>query len=78
MKLEILSPAGLVTDTETGRVFLPGAMGEFEVLRNHAPLISTLVKGVIRYEEGGSTKELAVNGGFVKVCDNVISVCVEQ
>lgn len=47
---------------------LPGASGEFTVLRNHAPIISALVRGNVKYvEKGGEEKSLSVEGGFVEV-----------
>ena len=56
---------------------LPGQMGSFTVLRNHAALISVLVKGTVRYTTPeGEVKTLEIDGGIADVNNNVISVCV--
>ena len=47
------------------------------VLQNHAPLVSTLDAGEVRYNEDGEVKELLVKGGFVRVCNNRIEISVE-
>ena len=78
MTLKIITPTGCVVEASVAKVFLPGGAGAFEVLSNHAPLVSTLEKGLIRYEEAGSMKEYAVDNGFVKVENNTIEVCTER
>ena len=56
---------------------LPGSMGEFTVLRNHATLLATLVPGFIRYKtESGEELSCEVGGGIADIDNNVISVCV--
>ncbi len=78
MTLEILSPEKMLFRGEAERVTLPGASGEFTVLRNHAPIISALVRGNVKYvEKGGEEKSLSVEGGFVEVKKNRVTVCVE-
>jgi F-type H+-transporting ATPase subunit epsilon len=49
-------------------------MGQFEILTDHAPIISTLQKGIVEY--GG--KQLAILGGFVEVQKNEVSLCIEK
>ena len=77
MKLEIISPAGLLFEGETNSVTFPGAGGVFDVLPHHAPLIAALQAGVIRYESDGKTQEMMIERGFVEVKDDLLSVCVE-
>ena len=76
MTLTILTPYDTQTHS-TEAVFLPGAAGAFEVLKDHAPIISTLVEGEIRWREGGEEKAFAIKGGAAMVKDNVIMVCAE-
>lgn len=52
-------------------------MGEFEILINHAPIISTLVEGRVVYTINSEKKTIMVKGGFVEVKKNVVSLCVE-
>lgn len=63
---------------EASAVFLPGTLGEFEVLQDHAPLISGLSKGSVRWRtESGEMQSIQISGGIVKVDNNNITVCVE-
>ena len=50
MVLRIISPDGTLFEGEVTKVTLPGAMGLFTVLDNHAPLLSTLRAGEMLYE----------------------------
>lgn len=78
MTLKIISPSQIVFEGTVTSVSLPGAMGSFTVLRNHAAIISTLVEGNISYreKEGEEPRQYAIKGGIVDVADNVVSVCV--
>lgn len=76
MTLKIISAEDILFEGEVTSVTLPGAMGSFTVLRNHASLISTLVSGNIRYVEDQHEETLAINGGLVDVDNNVVSVCI--
>ncbi|MBP5505288.1 MAG: F0F1 ATP synthase subunit epsilon [Bacteroidales bacterium] len=78
MTLKIITPLGCPVEAEVEKVFLPGGAGAFEVLQGHAPLVSTLEKGVVRYGVDEELQEYAVKGGFVKVEDNTITVCTEE
>nr|MCR4583886.1 hypothetical protein [Prevotella sp.] len=52
--------------------------GQFEILNDHAPIISTLEKGVVEYGlPKGEKVQLEILGGFVEVQQNVVSLCVE-
>ena len=73
LKLKIVSPERVEFDGEVESVTVPGTMGSFEVLTGHAPIISSLQKGVVEYDG----KQLPVTGGFVAVQKNEVSVCVE-
>lgn len=76
IQLRILSPEREVLAAEVGLVELPGTLGRFEVLRDHAPLISTLEAGVIRYVQDGQRKEIECQPGFVEVRNNQVTVCI--
>ncbi|BEG98456.1 ATP synthase F1 subunit epsilon [Bacteroides sedimenti] len=78
MKVEILSPERTLFNGDVDLVTLPGTNGRFTILQDHAPLVSSLRKGVIRIKPfEGDEIEIPVNGGFVEVKRNVVSVCVE-
>lgn len=77
MKLEIISPEGIVYQGETERASFPGLGGSFDVFPHHAPLIAALQKGVIQFEKEGKTTEQPVESGFVEVKNDTLSVCIE-
>jgi len=73
LKLKIVSPEKVEFSGEVTSVKVPGTTGSFEILNNHAPIISTLQKGIVEY----SGQQLAILGGFVEVQKNEVSLCVE-
>lgn len=80
MTLKIISAESVLFEGEVSSVTLPGQMGAFTVLRNHASLISTLVAGKIAYTVGDTAdsrvEELDIDGGIADVDNNVVSVCL--
>jgi len=78
LKLRIVSPEKVEFDGEVLRVKVPGKNGNFEILENHAPIISSLQEGVVEYTTTEGTVTLAVLGGFAEVQKNMVSVCIEK
>ena len=77
MTLEIISAHEVMFKGEADSVTLPGELGQFTVLRNHAPIISVLVEGKVSYRTSdGSEKDLSIKGGLADVENNVVSVCI--
>ena len=77
MTLEIISAEQVLFKGEATAVTLPGEMGSFTVLKNHASLISVLVPGIVRYKASDSSEhESEVKGGIADVDNNVVSVCI--
>lgn len=76
IKVDILTPEW-TRSIGVEAIFLPGTLGEFEVLKNHAPIISTLTKGRIKWRCAEGEECLAIKGGVVKLRDNVMKICVE-
>lgn len=78
LKLKIVSPERVEFDGEVTSVFVPGTLGNFEILVDHAPIISSLERGVVKYTlANGAENEIIILGGFVEVQKNVVSLCVE-
>lgn len=77
MILDVISPERTLVHAAVEAVELPGTKGRFEVLLDHAPLISSLEKGVIAYRNGQGTDKVAISSGFVEVNDNHVVACVE-
>lgn len=77
MKLEIISAHEITFSGEAASVTLPGAQGSFTVLKNHAPLIAVLNRGVVKYSDlSGNEHRIEVAGGIADINSNVVSVCV--
>lgn len=78
LQLTIASPNGVLFEGSVSLVTLPGEMGSFTVLPGHAPIISSLQEGSVKYEEGDKIETLSIRSGFVEVSNDIVSVCVEQ
>lgn len=78
IKLEVVTPTGPVVSEEVEIVTAPGIDGEFGVLANHAPLLSTIKIGSLSYQHGNATEMLMVSGGFCEVSNNKITFLVES
>lgn len=78
MQLEILSPEHKVFSGNVYGVQLPGIEGSFEILENHAPLVSALGKGKMKIIKDKNTFETyQITGGFVEMLNNKASVLIE-
>jgi F-type H+-transporting ATPase subunit epsilon len=76
MKLEIVTPDGVIFDDEVKQVTIPGSEGEFGVLAGHAAVVSLLDTGVITIErKDGKEVSVAINSGYVKV-DEEKTLCM--
>ena len=79
MYLEIITPEKKVYEGEVELVRFPGSDGSFAILKNHAPIISTLQMGEIKIvSTNGEEKFLPVSGGVVEVKENHIIVLAES
>jgi F-type H+-transporting ATPase subunit epsilon len=78
MKLEIVSPEKVYFSGDVALVTLPGKLGQFTVLENHAPIISLLSKGSVIYKTNADEQHIEIDGGFAEVNNNSIIVCVEH
>lgn len=77
LHIRIISPKGIVYQGITSHAVFPGEMGSFAVYPQHAPIISALVAGQLRYYVGQTERVVTITSGFVEVKDDVITVCVE-
>lgn len=78
MKLEILTPESVVYKGEAESVTLPGVAGSFQILNNHAPIISTLGKGTLTFMVNGENRQIEIGDGLVEMHDNVVTVCIDK
>ncbi len=79
MFLEIVTPDKKVYSGDVEAVKLPGAEGSFGILKNHAPIIATLKKGIVKITNAKkSIENFEINGGVVEVLNNKIIVLAES
>ncbi len=76
MRLEYISTEKVLFKGDVKRVTLPGSLGTFTVLDQHAPLIATLTRGDVVYDTNGGEKQLSIDSGLVEVLDNRVVVCI--
>jgi len=77
MRLEILTPDKTIFEGDVISVTVPGVNGSFEVLNNHAPIISILEDGNVTIRTGKQSESLFIHGGVVEVLDNKIMLLAE-
>lgn len=76
--LKIVSPEKTVFSGEILSVTLPGKLGSFTILPQHAPVVSSLKSGKLMYiSKDGKENTQDVEGGFVEMSDNQVSVCID-
>lgn len=77
LNVEIVTPASVVYKGEANAVTLPGTQSSFQVLYNHAAIVSTLEDGKIKIKNDSEEKIFTTSNGFAEVNNNVVSVLVE-
>lgn len=79
MKIEIITPDKKVYEGDIKSVRVPGKKGSFQVLKDHAPIISTLEKGpVIIVDLAGIEKRFEIDGGVIEVKMNKIILLADS
>ncbi len=78
MILEIITPDKKVYSGEVTSVSVPGAMGRFEMLQDHAPIISTLLNGKVKIKDKEGVKTFDVKSGVVENLKNKIVILAEE
>jgi F-type H+-transporting ATPase subunit epsilon len=78
MHLEIITPDKTIFEGEVVSATFPGSKGAFQVLKDHAALISSLDKGKVVYKTDKGNQEIVVNGGVVEILNNNIILLAEE
>lgn len=79
MYLEIITPDKIIYSGDVESVKLPGSDGSFGILKNHAAIIATLNKGIVKIVDNKKQVEkFEINGGVVEVLNNKIIVLAEN
>ncbi len=92
MKLDIVTPEGVLFSGEVDSVLAPGVFGEFEILNNHAPIVSILQKGLLRikgaeikiedeqkdkFDFSDGEAHLPINSGTIEMKNNKVIILAE-
>jgi len=77
MHLEIITPDKKVFEGEVSIVTFPGADGSFQVMNDHAPIISLLKDGVVEYKSKETANQVTITGGVVEVLKNKVIVLAD-
>jgi F-type H+-transporting ATPase subunit epsilon len=77
MNVEIITPDTTIYKGEAELVQLPGIDGSFEIMENHAPLISALDKGKIKVKKSGKEEFYEINGGVIEVLNNKVLILAQ-
>jgi F-type H+-transporting ATPase subunit epsilon len=78
LHLIVVTPEETVLDSEADFVALPLFDGEIGIGKDHSPLIGRLGYGELRLKQGMTTIRYYVDGGFVQVNDNIVSVLTNR
>lgn len=76
MQLEILTPEKKLFEGEVSSVKVPGVSGEFEMLNNHAPIVSALTNGVISIKHNNEITSISIADGFIECLQNKVVILV--
>lgn len=77
MTVDIITPDRKVFSGEASAVTFPGSEGQFQVLNDHAPLVSTLAKGQVIVQTTSGQQTFTVDGGVVEVLQNKVLLLAE-
>lgn len=79
LTLKVVTPQRTVLDRDDVEMVLaPGAEGELGILPNHAPLLSKLKQGIIKYRVGGKNHYIGLEGGFLEVSSNKVAILADK
>ncbi|MGB0573540.1 MAG: ATP synthase F1 subunit epsilon [Hyphomicrobiales bacterium] len=79
-KLEFVTPEKSLLSSEVEQVIIPGSEGEFTILADHSPMISSLKPGLIRIYEDSSSDALTyfVTDGFIDMASNNLTILAQS
>ena len=78
LKLEIVTPYGLILSEDVDEVSCTGSEGDFGVLPGHVPFFTTLKIGMLVYKKGNSTKYVFVNWGYAEVGPEKVMILADS
>lgn len=77
MKLTVVTPEKIAYEGDVSAVTVPGTSGSFQILNDHAPIVSTLEDGKVIIKGNGTEEVFLIKGGVVEAKDNIVTVLAE-
>jgi F-type H+-transporting ATPase subunit epsilon len=77
LSLELATPDKLLVNEQVSEVEVPGKEGYMGILPGHAPLISELMEGVVKYTASNKTQQVTITGGFVEIIGEKVKVLAD-
>ena len=78
-ELSVISAESKVFEGKVENILVPGMVGDFLVMANHAPCISSIRPGFVEFSDGSSSKHrYFVSGGIIEVINNTVSLLVDK
>ena len=78
MYLEIITPQQKVFEGEVVSASFPGTLGYFQILNNHAPMVSSIATGKVIYKSKENENEIWVKGGVVEILNNRVTLLADK
>jgi F-type H+-transporting ATPase subunit epsilon len=78
IQFDLVSPESKLASVQATSIQIPGIAGDFTVMPNHAPFLTTLRPGVVRVVTGAETLDYVVTGGFAEVSPTAATILAEQ
>ena len=78
MYLEIITPQKKVFEGEVSAASFPGTSGYFQILNNHAPMVSSIAKGKVAYKTKDDETVIWVQGGVVEILNNRVTLLADK
>jgi len=77
LRLNILTPETSIFDGEADSLVVPGAYGLFGILNNHAPILSSITPGQLKFKSGEEEKAFHISGGFIEFSLNQATILAD-
>ena len=78
LTLEVVTPERIVLQEEAHSIIVPATEGSLGLLPDHAPIITGLQPGVVKYRQNADLHVLAIGGGFMEVSHNKVSILADS
>ena len=78
LTLRVLTAEGVALEDRASSVIAPGALGYLGILRNHAPLVTTLQPGTLTWRAGGASQLRRIGAGLLEVRNNTVTILTDS